>query len=115
MFAAPKGPGVSEAGGGSAPPAPGVNFNLADLQMPQAPQMPQIPQAPQMPYVPGMPQMQAPQMPQIPQMQAPQMPQMPQMPSVQVTAPKSNLVPILLFVGLLVVAIVVVLVFALKK
>ena len=63
--------------------------------------MPQMPQAPQMPYVPGMPQMQAPQMLQLP--------------SVQVTAPKSNLVPILLFVGLLVIAIAVVLVFALKK
>ena len=113
MFAAPKGPGALEVGGGAAPPAPGGGFNLADLQMPQTPQMPQMPQAPQMPYVPGMPQMQSPQMPQMPQ--APQMPQMPQLPSVQVTAPKSNLVPILLFVGLLVIAIAVVLVFALRK
>lgn len=106
---------MPEAGGGAAAPAPGGGFNLADLQMPQAPQMPQMPQAPQMPYVPGMPQMQTPQMPQMQMPQAPQMPQMPQLPPVQVSAPKSNLVPILLFVGLLVVAIAVVLVFALKK
>jgi len=51
----------------------------------------------------------------MPQMPSPQMPQMPELPSVQVTAPKSNLVPILLFVGLLVIAIAVVLVFAFKK
>jgi hypothetical protein len=68
-----------------------------------------MPQAPQVPYV-QMPQI--PQMPQMPQM--PQVPQMPQMPELPAATPKSNVLPLVLFGGLLVIAVLVVAYFALR-